>query len=43
MMMYRIKWEGYPRWQNTWEPKENVSAEVLKLWEEKKVARQLLK
>jgi len=31
---YYIHWKGYPAEDDTWEPKENISKAVLKIWEQ---------
>ena len=33
VVQYRIKWQGYPRWQNSWEPEHNVSPDLIAYWE----------
>lgn len=32
-IFYRIKWEGYPSWQNTWEPASNLPQDVIDYYE----------
>jgi hypothetical protein len=32
---YRIKWKGYPSWQNTWEPAYHLPQDVIDFYEER--------
>jgi hypothetical protein len=36
---FYIHWKGYPAEDDSWEPRENLSAETLKLWEKTKEQR----
>jgi chromo domain-containing protein 1 len=42
-VFYRIKWEGYPSWQNTWEPANNLNPNVVTFWQEKEASKKIAK
>lgn len=31
--LYRIKWVGYPSWQNTWEPPHHLPQDIIDAYE----------
>jgi len=34
--IYLLSWTGYPEEKSIWEPRKNISAEMLESWNEKK-------
>ncbi|KAK3345403.1 hypothetical protein B0H65DRAFT_205050 [Neurospora tetraspora] len=38
--VYLVKWERYPLYQCTWEPKDNLGDELMEMWREKKLRQE---